>query len=546
MAPGAPCRFRPGLRPSLGPRPAETGPEAGRGVRPEDQGVSPGPPDHDRAGRPLAGLRQGPDPPQVPRPDRRYPGGADLRQRHPPLLRRHRQGDTAGEDVDHRQVGRGARHVRHGHRRRGDHQGPREVQGRPRPAHRPAQDERGEGQGAHRHRQADLLDHLRHALDGNGRAGDAAGTGLPPRRRGNPVRAADPQQHHRLHHAGDRGRRAREAGRHLLLQQEARHGIAAPAAHVLGQVCRARQQPRQHRPVPEHLEARQHLFPRVAPADHARPARGAVVPLCQHRHRAVQRGPRPDHDLRVVDPRPDGSDGDDQARRPGGLHLRLLRRLGPELHVLCRARAQRHRPLLRSPVLRSRHHDGAPRRHIHEQGVVPPQPAAAEHQVGPPEQHQHPAIGDPDRLEPRRKEQGDVPRELLAQEQARRGQGLERADVRVGHSGRTTPQGRSGGRRECPPRAGPRVPHGDQCLQGGHLRCQAGGLHRARRPALPHHRRHVLLGAELPRRQPAPVRRHGVDVPALAQHPARGNHRQVGPRAGHDARHERREGGRRH
>ena len=54
----------------------------------------------------------------------------------------------------------------------------------------------------------------------------------------------------------------------------------------------------------------------------------------------------------------------------------------------------------------------------HQQGMVPPEPAAAVHQVGPAQQHQHPAVGGAVFAEPRREEQGALPRELLAEEQA--------------------------------------------------------------------------------------------------------------------------------
>ena len=57
---------------------------------------------------------------------------------------------------------------------------------------------------------------------------------------------------------------------------------------------------------------------------------------------------------RVVDARRERRDGDDQARRARRVDLRLLRRLGAELHVLHRAQPQRDRPLLRSAELRSR------------------------------------------------------------------------------------------------------------------------------------------------------------------------------------------------
>ena len=60
----------------------------------------------------------------------------------------------------------------------------------------------------------------------------------------------------------------------------------------------------------------------------------------------VQRADRSDHDRRMVAARQDRSHGDDQAQRSWRVDLRLLRRLGAELHVLHRALAQRHRPLL--------------------------------------------------------------------------------------------------------------------------------------------------------------------------------------------------------
>ena len=78
---------------------------------------------------------------------------------------------------------------------------------------------------------------------------------------------------------------------------------------------------------------------------------------------------------------------------------------------------------------------GAARRDDDEQGVVPPEPAARLDHVEPARQHEHPGVGDSLRAQPRREGQGDVPRELLAQEQARRRQGQERPGLRVGHSG---------------------------------------------------------------------------------------------------------------
>ena len=114
----------------------------------------------------------------------------------------------------------------------------------------------------------------------------------------------------------------------------------------------------------------------------------------------------------------------------------------------------------------------------HQPRMVPAQSAAADHPVGPAQQHQHPAVGDPDRAQPRREEQGDLSRELLAEEQARRRQGEDRSGLRVGDPGRAEAEGRCrrGGQRAAA--AGPRVPHRQRRVQGRHRGSQAGRLHR--------------------------------------------------------------------
>ena len=58
--------------------------------------------------------------------------------------------------------------------------------------------------------------------------------GLPADRRGDAVHPEHPQQRDHADHAGDRSGRPREAGGHLLLQQEARAGRRAAAADVAG------------------------------------------------------------------------------------------------------------------------------------------------------------------------------------------------------------------------------------------------------------------------------------------------------------------------
>ena len=249
------------------------------GVHGEDQGVSPGSAHHHRAGRSPARLRHRPDAAQVPRQDRRHAGRADLRQGHPSLLRRARQVVAAREGLAHGQERGRPRHDRRRRRRRSDDQGSRQVQGHAQAAHRPAEDHRRAGARGDQDGEADLLAHERHALAGDRRPRDADGARVPPRRRGDAVHPEHPQQRHHAHHAGDRGGRPREAGGHLLLQQEARAGRRAPAADVLGQVRAARQQPRRHGPVPRAHEGDDEDLPRVDADRAARSARGAVVSL---------------------------------------------------------------------------------------------------------------------------------------------------------------------------------------------------------------------------------------------------------------------------
>ena len=54
-------------------------------------------------------------------------------------------------------------------------------------------------------------------------------------------------------------------------------------------------------------------------------------------------------------------------------------------------------------------------------------------------------------------------------------------------------------------------------VQGRHRRRQGRRLHRPRRPAVPHARRHVLLDSELRAAEPVAVRRHRLDLPVHAR-----------------------------
>ena len=231
-----------------------------RGLHREDQGVPAGSADHHRAGGPPARLRDGPHAAHLPRPHRRHAGRADVRQGHPPLLRGPRQGAPTA-----RRCGPSARPRkaatwscwRSPTRRRSSSSAP--IATSSPQLTDPRKTTEAQAQELLEDGQADLLADQRHALARERRSRDAAGARLPADRAGDAVRPADPRQRHHLHHAGDRGGRPREAGRHLLLQQEARRERRAPAADVLGQVRRARQQPRRHGPVP-----------RADPARHAR------------------------------------------------------------------------------------------------------------------------------------------------------------------------------------------------------------------------------------------------------------------------------------
>ena len=198
--------------------------EAGRRVHREDQGVHAGSADQHRARRSSSSVGHDSHTVEVLRPHARDAWRADLRQRHPALLRGARQGVGPHLDVDDRQDRRGPRHGAACGGRRGHDQTDRQIQRHARVADRSAKDDRGAGAAVDSHGQADLLGHERHALGRDRRTGDAPRVAVPDRGRGDAVHPGNPQQRHHAHHAGHRSRRTREARRHLLLQQEAPRG----------------------------------------------------------------------------------------------------------------------------------------------------------------------------------------------------------------------------------------------------------------------------------------------------------------------------------
>ena len=203
---------------------------------------------------------------------------------------------------------------------------------------------------------------------------------------------------------------------------------------------------------------------------------------------------------------------------PGRVDLRVLRRLGAELHVLHRPLAQLDRPLLRGDGLRPREPHGHRRRRrrpaANGSGPNPPLPTI---QWGPRNNTniQQSAIL--------------IALNHVAKNRETYLENYWLKNKRAVDKGKTGPvygwvipadaeaEGRRRRRGQRAAAAGARVPHRDGGVQGGRRRRQAGRLHRPRRPAVSHDRRHVLLGAELRAVESAALRRHRLDVPVHAQ-----------------------------
>ena len=175
------------------------------------------------------------------------------------------------------------------------------------------------------------------------------------------IHQVDPQQPDHADHAGDRSRRPQQDGRRLQVAPRA-PGPELAGARLLGQVRRARQQPRRDgRHAQAHRERAQHLHA-VASAGAARPARVGAVSLRQHgRRRSVQRLDRSDSRRRVADDRLEQRLGDDEVRHARRLHARQLRHLVAWLPDVHRRAAQRHQPAVRDVRQRRRRHGGAHR-----------------------------------------------------------------------------------------------------------------------------------------------------------------------------------------
>ena len=293
---------------------------------------------------------------QVSRPRRRSGRRALPRRADPGLLPRAREGDAPGRGERPGQVGGGPRLPPRGHRGRGRHSRPREVQGRDRGARRSPQDHAGAGRGHPRDGAADLLLQRGAPFDRDRQPRDGHGAGVPTGGVGAADDPADPQERHRPHQPGVRAGRARQGGRLVLPLPQGKDRLRdspGEVAAVLGLLRLPRQQPRHAPAGPQADAGGAPDVHRVSPDRGPRPAR--VDPPAPHleRHGALQREPRPD--------RPRGVDGDlvprgpgpDRARDAGRLDVGLRRAVGAPLPRLRREQPQLAGPRLRD--LRQRH-----------------------------------------------------------------------------------------------------------------------------------------------------------------------------------------------
>ncbi len=267
------------------------------------------------------------------------------------------------------------------------------------------------------------------------------GAGVPAGGRGDAVHPEHPQQRHHVHHAGaSKSTAARRWSTRTTSTRSAPRATPRLPLMYWGKYVAARQQPRRHGAVPR-------ADARTVDADVLRVDADRACTTCTRRRRTSTRRPararttsaRPDHRQRVVAAGAERRDGDDEARRAWRVDLRLLRRLGAELHVLHRALAQRDRPLLRGAELRSGStYERDARRDDDEQGVVPPEPAAADSIKWGPRNNtniQQSAVlylAEPRREEPRAR----TSRTTGSRTSARSTKGDERADRRLGDPGR--------------------------------------------------------------------------------------------------------------
>ena len=142
------------------------------------------------------------------------------------------------------------------------------------------------------------------------------------------------------------------------LDRHHRRGRPDWRAAVLGEIHLSRQQPR-HQLFPAEHAGRARLVPRLAPADHARPARVGAVPLHLQWSGAPEPDARPDRLRRAAVVRELRDGAADQVRHAGRLDPRLRRHVVARVSGVHGVEPQRADPLLRDVRQRRRDDDDA-------------------------------------------------------------------------------------------------------------------------------------------------------------------------------------------
>ena len=298
-----------------------------------------------------------------------------------------------------------------------------------------------------------VLHHRDDSLAGGGRANRADGDGLPAGRGRQRVHPEHPRQRPHAHHSDRRSGRPRSHGRSVQLVEEV-SAAPGPAAPVLGQIRRPRQQSRRDGRDAQADGERAEHGGGVERHGAARSARVGAVSLRQHRAgRRLQRVDRSAVDQRMAHVRLEQRPGNDAHGHAWRLCRRHVGQLVAGLSVLPRRDAQRDLPSVRDVRQRRQ------RRHARADAdagpdvadVVPTESAASARDVVAAQQQQlHPDR--PARLVELHREQSPaVHRELLREEQALDSEGADRGSGGVGAERRRAQPRAAGGsaRRSC-------------------------------------------------------------------------------------------------
>ena len=223
-----------------------------------------------------------------------------------------------------------------------------------------------------------------------------------------------------------------------------------------------------------------------------------------------------------------------QARRARRLDLQLLRRLGPELHVLDRRHAQLDRPVLRDAELQRAEPPDAGGNQSRE--WYRPNPTPPNIMWGPRANVNMQQSALLISMNNVAKNHGDVPRELLPQEQAHHRARPDQGALRLRDSGGAAASGRSRRADEPDPPRRRRGPHRERRVHRRHRRrrrratTSSAWISRTARSS------ETLLGVQFyPPDNPRPLRRHRLGDSAGEQRQGDGGGRQGDPAAADDA-----------